>query len=59
VQKSKALFAQAIRDDLSEARMIRRELLHYGIVTAKDTDPPLSPVGDYVPLGSLPAVSSI
>jgi hypothetical protein len=38
VQKSKALFAQAIRDDLSEARMIRRELLHYGKSLLYDDD---------------------
>jgi hypothetical protein len=47
--RSKALFSQAHRDDIMEAKIIRRELITYGIVTAKDTDPPLSPVGEYLP----------
>ena len=54
--RSKALFAQAHRDDINEYKIIRRELLTYGIVTAKDTDPPLSPVGEYAPIGSLHVV---
>ena len=54
--RSKALFSQAHRDDINEYKIIRRELLTYGIVTAKDTDPPLSPVGEYPPLGSLHVV---
>ena len=54
--RSKALFSQAHRDDINEYKIIRRELLTYGIVTAKDTDPPLSPVGEYAPIGSLHVV---
>ena len=38
---------------MTEYKIIRRELLTYGIVTAKDTDPPLSPVGEYLPLAAL------
>lgn len=48
--RSNGLFSQAQRDDLTEYKIIRRELLTYGIVTAKDTDPPLSPVGEYAPI---------
>jgi hypothetical protein len=51
LQKSNNLFAQALKDDVTEAKYIRRELLTYGIIQAKDTDPPLSPVGEYPMLG--------
>jgi hypothetical protein len=49
LQRSKALFSQAHKDDLMESKIIRRELITYGIVAPKDTDPPLSPVGEYAP----------
>ena len=56
LQRSKALFSQAHREDLMESKMIRRELIARGIITAKDTDPPLSPVGEYLPAVPLHAV---
>ena len=37
LQKCTNFFAQAARDDVVESKIIRRELLTYGIVTAKDT----------------------
>ena len=49
LQRCTSLFAQAAQEDVVERKTIRRDLLTYGIVTAKDTDPPLSPVARYPP----------